>query len=58
MLAKLKDETLSARLADVRTKPLGTVLADSEAHVVNKKLGHKFGNVEADALFKTSARAQ
>lgn len=55
MLANLEDETLGARLGDVRAKALVTVLADVQTHVGNEKLGHTIGNVEADALFYTLA---
>ena len=58
MLANLEDETLGARLGDVRAKALITVLADAQAHVGDEKLGHAIGNVMADALFYTLARTQ
>ena len=58
MLANLEDETLGARLGDVRANAMVTVLADAQAHVGNEKFADTSGNVEAEALFYTLARTQ
>ena len=58
MLQNLEDESLGARLGDVRAKALFTMLADVKAHDGNEKVGHTINHVEAKALFYTLARTQ
>lgn len=58
MLADVKDETLGARLSDVRAKALVTVMADTIADVQNETNGNTLGNVDAEALVYTLAGIQ
>ena len=58
MVAKVEDKTLDARLRNARTKALVSMLAEAQAHVGNKNIGHTIGNVEAEVLFYALARTQ
>lgn len=58
MLADVKDETLGARLSDVRAKGLVTVMADTIADVQNETNCNTLGNVDAEALVYTLAGIQ